>query len=220
MDAPGADVSQRRTPYNHTTFTEDQLASHTDPFLQFHAWFQEALKSIPEPQAMCVSTATPDGRPSSRMVLMKKYDQSGFRFFTNYLSRKGRELEANQNACVLFYWETLHRQVIIEGKVEKLTEEESREYFDSRPRQSQASACASMQSSVIDSREELEEKRRAVLEKYPEGTPIPKPDYWGGYLLVPKRFEFWHGQSTRLHDRIVFTREEQTGEWQQKRLSS
>ena len=220
MDAPAADVSQRRTPYNHTTFTEDQLASHTDPFLQFHAWFQEALKCIPEPQARCVCTATPDGRPSSRMVLMKKYDQSGFRFFTNYLSRKGRELEANPNACVLFYWETLHRQVIIEGKVEKLSEEESREYFDSRPRLSQASACASMQSSVIGSREELEEKRRAVLEKYPEETPIPKPDYWGGYLLVPKRFEFWHGQSSRLHDRIVFTKEEQTGEWQQKRLSS
>ena len=129
MDTAGADVSQLRTPYNHDTFTEDQLTSHTDPFLQFHAWFQEALKSTPEPQAMCVSTATRDGRPSSRMILMKKYDQSGFTFYTNYLSRKGQELEANPYACVLFYWEALHRQVRIEGRVEKLSEEESRGVF-------------------------------------------------------------------------------------------
>ncbi|XP_064389385.1 pyridoxine/pyridoxamine 5'-phosphate oxidase-like [Halichondria panicea] len=219
METTGADVSQLRTAYNVDTFTEDQLTSHTDPFQQFHSWFQEALESIPEPQAMCISTATRDGRPSSRMVLMKKYDQDGFRFYTNYLSRKGCELTDNPNACILFYWEKLHRQVRIEGKVQRLSEEESISYFSTRPRPSQASACASMQSTTVTSRRELEEKMQSILELYPKGTPIPKPDYWGGYVLVPDMFEFWHGQSSRLHDRIVFTKDEQTGIWERKRLS-
>ncbi len=219
MNTVGTDVSQLRTDYNKDTFTEDQLVSHTDPFLQFHAWFQEALKSIPEPQAMCISTATKDGRPSSRMVLMKKYDKDGFRFYTNYLSRKGRELTNNPNACILFYWESLHRQVRIEGTVKRLPQQDSEEYFTTRPRLSQASACASLQSSVVGSREELVAKREAILEQYPEGTSIPKPDFWGGFILVPIMFEFWHGQSSRLHDRIVFTKDDKTEIWDRKRLS-
>jgi len=217
MDAVASgDVSQRRTEYNTKAFTEDQLSSTTDPFKQFHVWFQEALSSIPEPQAVCVSTATKDGKPSSRMVLMKKYDESGFAFFTNYTSRKAQEIEANPNACMLFYWESLHRQVRIEGRIHRTSEAESAKYFSSRPRISQASACASNQSSEVESRQVLEDRQKEVLDKYPDS--IPKPDHWGGYVLEPSYFEFWIGQSSRLHDRITFTKQE-NGQWQRNRLA-
>lgn len=221
MDHEVVDVSQLRAPYHRDTFTEDQLASNNDPFVQFHSWFQEALSCdlVSEPHSMCLSTSTKDGKPSNRMVLMKMYDQGGLTFFTNYKSRKGRELEENPNACALFYWVPLHRQIKVEGKVIKLPEEDSTRYFNSRPRISQASASASLQSSVITSREELEERQQAVLQKYPEGVAIPRPENWGGYVLLPSLFEFWQGQSSRLHDRIVFTKDEQTGEWEQIRLA-
>ena len=221
MDLKVVDVSQLRTPYSQHTFTEDQLTSNCDPFVQFHSWLQEALTCdrISEAHSMCLSTSTKDGKPSNRMLLMKMYDQGGITFFSNYKSRKGLELEENPNACALFYWEPLHRQIRIEGKVVKLPEEDSTRYFNSRPRISQASASANLQSCVVASRDVLEENQRAVLQQYPEGVAIPRPENWGGYTLLPTLFEFWQGQSSRLHDRIVFTKDEQTGEWEQTRLA-
>ena len=212
------DVSQRRRPYSSTVFTEDQLVSQTDPFRQFHAWFQDVLDrpDVLEPQAVCLSTCTSDGKPSSRMVLMKRYSEDGFVFFSNHGSRKGIQLAENPNACLLFFWPSVHRQVRIEGTVGRLSEEESTAYFNSRPRSSQISAAVSPQSSVITGRTELERKHQELMESYPEGG-VPKPAAWGGYLLSPVMFEFWQGQSNRLHDRIVFSKE--SGLWTLKRLA-
>ena len=216
------DVSSERTPYSRKIFTEEQLVSRTNPLLQFQEWFKEAQKcdQIPEPNAMCLSTCTKDGKPSSRMVLMKTFTDAGFTFFTNYESRKARELEENPYAALLFYWPQLHYQVRIEGNIKRLPEEESAAYFSSRPKSSQASAVSSYQSHVISSREEMVAKQSALLEKYGgNGQVIPKPDYWGGYILSPTEFEFWLGQSNRLHDRIVFTKNADAGTWSIKRLS-
>lgn len=215
------DLSQRRSAYSSTTFTEDQLVSHTNPFVQFHAWFQEALKceAIVEPQAVCVSTCTKDGKPSSRVVLMKNYSDGGFIFYSNYNSRKGRELSENPLASMLFYWPPLYRQVRIEGEVHRIPDEDSIRYFHSRPYASQISAALSLQSQEIPSRDMLEQKHRELSEKYPaDGPPIPKPPEWGGYVLTPVLFEFWQGQSTRLHDRIVFQKDGNSEDWKLKRL--
>lgn len=213
------DISQLRTPYSTSFFTEDQLVSRTNPFKQFHAWFQLVLEcdQISEPNAVSISTATKDGRPSSRMVLMKSYSERGFTFFTNYRSRKGRELEENPNAALLFYWPPLHQQVRIEGTVQMLPEEESTEYFHSRPRESQISAVVSPQSEQIPNRGVLEAKHWELVEK--DDLPIPRPQNWGGYLLIPTLFEFWQGQSNRLHDRIVFMKDEGSETWTLKRLA-
>ena len=216
------DISQLRIPYSSTLFTEDQLVSRTNPLAQFHAWFQAALESdqIHEAPAVCLSTCSKEGKPSSRIVLMKSYTEHGFMFFTNYDSRKGKELAENPYASLLFFWPFLHRQVRIEGRVEKVPEEESRDYFNSRPLQSRISASISPQSSTVSSRAELEAKHKEFLEKYSdEGKVIPKPANWGGFLLVPSMFEFWQGQSNRLHDRIVFSRDSDSDSWTLKRLA-
>ena len=216
------DISQLRVPYSTTRFTEDQLVSRSDPFQQFHSWLQTALKcdEIKEATAICLSTSTSEGKPSSRMLLVKKYSERGFQFFTNYNSRKGRELTENPYASILFFWPPLHRQVRVEGRVERLSEEESAPYFHSRPHGSQISAAVSTQSAEIPSRDELERKHKELLEKYPdESMPVPKPPHWGGFLLVPSMFEFWQGQSNRLHDRIVFSRTEGSSTWTLKRLA-
>lgn len=215
-----ASISHRRASYSKNTFTEDQLISNSDPFRQFDSWFQEAVscESIAEAHSVCLSTSTKTGKPSSRMVLMKRYEDGQFTFFSNYNSRKGRELEENSNACILFYWPPLYRQVRVEGVVKKISEDASTSYFNSRPRVSQASASASLQSSIVSSRGELEKRQREILQKYPDNSPIPKPDYWGGYTLMPNLFEFWQGQTSRLHDRIVFEKDEKTGEWRHHRL--
>lgn len=216
------DISQRRTAYSSTVFTEDQLVSRTNPFVQFHAWFQEALncEAIVEPQAVCVSTCTKDGKPSSRVVLMKKYSDGGFVFYTNFNSRKGKELSENPLASMLFFWAPLSRQVRIEGKVDRLPDEDSMRYFHSRPRANQISAAISLQSQEISSRDIIEQEHQKLSEKYPsDGPAIPKPPEWGGYVLTPSMFEFWQGQSTRLHDRIVFEKDESSGEWDLKRLA-
>jgi len=215
------DVSQLRSAYSSTVFTEDQLVSHTNPFAQFHDWFQEALKckEIVEPQAVSVSTCTKDGKPSSRVVLMKSYTDKGFIFYTSYNSRKGRELTENPLAAMLFYWAPLYRQVRIEGKVDRIPEEDSTKYYHSRPHANQISAAIELQSQEIASRDVLEQKFQELLETYPaDGTPVPKPAEWGGYILTPVMFEFWQGQSTRLHDRIVFNKHESSGEWTVKRV--
>lgn len=222
MSRINVDLSNERAPYSRDTFTEEQLVSKTDPLLQFKVWFEEAKKCvhIQEANAVSLSTCSKEGKPSSRMVLIKTFTDAGFTFYTNYESRKGRELQENPNAALLFYWPQLHYQVRIEGTVKRLPEEESAAYFHSRPKVSQASAVASAQSTVISSRSEIVTKQQEQLDKYKDSDHvIPKPDYWGGYILTPSEFEFWQGQSNRLHDRIVFTKDAGTGNWSIKRLA-
>lgn len=175
-----------------------------DPFLQFLVWFEEAQQAqLLEFNAMALATASFEGRPSCRMVLLKQMDARGFAFFTNYDSRKGQDLACNPFACATFYWAVLERQVIIEGEIEKLTRQESESYFASRPRGSQLGTWASHQDQILQSREELEEIYRH-FEKMYEGKIIPIPPYWGGYRLLPNRFEFWQGRPNRLHDRFRY----------------
>ncbi|XP_062859146.1 pyridoxine-5'-phosphate oxidase isoform X2 [Trichomycterus rosablanca] len=188
------------------SFEEDHLKS-LDPIKQFGEWFEQATKcpEIGEANAMCIATATKDGKPSARMVLLKGYNSEGFRFFTNFESRKGKELESNPHACLMFYWEPLNRQVRIEGTVEKIPHQSSVEYFHSRPKSSQIGAVVSRQSSVIPNRQYLNEKNAELEEKHKD-SEVPMPDYWGGYIVRPFLIEFWQGQTNRLHDRIVFTK--------------
>lgn len=188
-----------------------------DPFTQFAQWFEEAKKTdIAYPEAMSAATATADGRPSVRMVLMKGFDERGFCFFTNYESRKGAELMENPRVALLFYWEPYERQVRIEGAVEKMSEEESYAYFSSRPRGSRIGAWASAQSAMIENREELEAQVRKYERAFP-GQDIQLPPFWGGYRCVPDAFEFWQGRLNRLHDRLSYIREEHG--WKLIRLS-
>eukprot|EP00794_Sanderia_malayensis_P002957 gene2957-3407_t len=178
-----------------------------EPITMFDTWFKLAKDcvDIVEANSMSLATVSSDCKPSVRIVLMKGYDRNGFRFFTNYESRKGKEMEQNPNVAILFYWEPLQRQVRVEGKVEKLPNEVSTEYFHSRPRNSQLGALASRQSEVIPNKEFVSNKFHELKNEY-EGKDIPKPDCWGGYILKPELFEFWAGGKGRMHDRIVFRR--------------
>ena len=176
-----------------------------DPFVQFERWFADArCCGLDYPEAMTLATATADGKPAARMVLCKGFDRAGFRFFTNYDSRKGQELEANARVALLFYWEPYERQVRIEGPVERLSAEESYAYFSSRPRGSRIGAWASAQSAPLASRAELEQAVKEVEQKF-KGQAVPLPPFWGGYRCIPESFEFWQGRLNRLHDRLCFT---------------
>lgn len=187
-----------------TLETLDEKLVDPDPIKQFQAWFNDAIAAkLPLPEAMNLATATPEGRPSSRMVLLKQVDEDGFVFFTNYHSAKAQQLESNPYAALVFYWPQLDRQVRIEGKVERTSAAESAEYFQTRPRESQIGAWASAQSSVIPGREMLEERARE-LEKYYRDREIECPGHWGGYRLRPRRIEFWKSRVGRLHDRILY----------------
>ncbi|XP_047465612.1 pyridoxine-5'-phosphate oxidase [Mugil cephalus] len=207
-DSAIMDLSNMRKKYkgDEECFEESQLAS-LDPIKQFGNWFDEATKcpEIGEANAMCIATATKDGRPSARMVLLKGYSNEGFRFFTNYESRKGSELETNPYACLVFYWEPLNRQIRIEGSVERIPYQSSCDYFHSRPKSSQIGAVVSRQSTPVPDRNYLRQKNAELEEKYKD-TDVPMPDYWGGYIVKPYLIEFWQGQTNRLHDRIVFTK--------------
>lgn len=189
-----------------------------DPMDQFTVWWNDAVKSeIEEVNAMTLATATRNGMPSARIVLLKGYDPTGFVFFTNYLSHKGKELEENPQACLVFFWKELERQVRIEGSVEKISEQESDNYFQSRPRGSRIGAWASPQSTVIPDREFIEKNSSDVEVKYADEA-VPRPPHWGGYLVRPECVEFWQGRSNRLHDRIRY-RKIETGNWAIERLA-
>ncbi|MBP7951133.1 MAG: pyridoxamine 5'-phosphate oxidase [Verrucomicrobiales bacterium] len=192
-----------------------------DPLVQFRKWFAEAKEAeILEPNAMVLATVDAAGRPASRTVLLKGIDARGFTFFTSYESRKGRELAANPRAAVTFLWLELQRQVNICGIVEFVSEAESDAYFQVRPQASQIGALASAQSSVIPSRHWIEERFAALQQQYPEGSRVPRPQYWGGYLLVPESIEFWQGRPSRLHDRILYQRDSKMESgWTMERLS-
>ena len=193
----------------------DERDLDRDPFRQFAVWFADAA-AVRVPEAMAIATATADGEPSLRMVLLKGFDEHGFVFFTGYASRKGRELDANPRAALLFYWDPLGRQVRVEGAVERVPGDESERYFHSRPRGAQIAALASRQSTVIGSRAELD-ARVAELERQLEGRDVPLPPQWGGFRLVPVAFEFWRHRENRLHDRLRYRRD--GGRWLIERLS-
>jgi pyridoxamine 5'-phosphate oxidase len=184
----------------------DEKTINRDPIAQFQAWFDDAIAAnLPLPEAMTLATATPDGKPSARMVLLKQVDEDGFVFFTNYHSAKAEELDANPYAALVFYWPRLDRQVRVEGSVIKISAQESREYFKTRPRESQIGAWASAQSEVIASREALEQRAQEVEEQYRD-REVDCPQFWGGYRLKPERIEFWKSRIGRLHDRILYQR--------------
>lgn len=205
-----------RKEYQRAFLTEETVLEN--PFHQFEAWLEEAFNDGNEyANAMVLSTVDEDMTPSSRVVLLRNISYGGFTFFTNYQSKKGFELEANNNASILFFWQDLERQVRVEGRVEKLPEKESDEYFESRPFESKVGALVSRQSHVIAGREELELAYENELKKYQEKR-VPRPTYWGGYVLKPNRFEFWQGRNNRLHDRIQYRPKQNTELWIKERL--
>ena len=182
----------------------DETLIDPDPIKQFQSWLNDAVAAqLPLPEAMTLATASPDGRPSARMVLLKQVDQDGFVFFTNYRSAKARQLDVNPYASLVFYWAQLERQVRVEGSVVRTSDEESREYFRTRPRESQIGAWASAQSETISGRDVLEERARALETLYLD-RDVDWPEHWGGYRLKPERIEFWKGRVGRLHDRILY----------------
>jgi pyridoxamine 5'-phosphate oxidase len=207
-------IADIRTDYTQADLSETD--TDADPIVQFSKWFAEALRAeVPEPNAMGVSTVGENGRPSSRILLIKDFDVRGFTWFTNYDSRKGVELDKNPYAALLFHWIALEREVRIEGRVEKVSAEESEQYFQSRPIKSRLSAIASAQSTLIADRAALEAQYANAEAQY--GDTTPRPEHWGGYRLKPDYVEFWQGRRSRLHDRIVYTLEND-GQWKRQRL--
>lgn len=195
---------------------EEQADSN--PFNQFYTWLKEALDSnVPQANAMTLATVNPERKPTARIVLLKNIDERGFIFFTNYESNKGKHLNQNPWVALILYWQPLERQIRIEGKVEKLSQEESDVYFKSRPRGSQLGANISPQSKVIKNREVLESELKEMEEKFANKS-ISRPDNWGGFRVIPSEMEFWQGRRNRLHDRLVYTLSDK-GEWLRQRLA-
>ncbi|MEY3322561.1 MAG: pyridoxamine 5-phosphate oxidase [Bacteroidota bacterium] len=203
---------------DYTTHSLDESQVDDDPVKQFAIWFEEAVKAmVPEPNAMTLATIQKSGKPAARVVLLKGLSENGFEFFTNYESAKATEMENNSFVAVVFNWLALQRQVRIEGKIEKLSKESNDRYFAQRPYLSQLGAIASPQSKKVPDRKFLETKFEELKRRYPEGNIVPRPDNWGGYVIIPSKIEFWQGRRSRLHDRIVY----ETGEngWIKERLA-
>ncbi|WP_346621634.1 pyridoxamine 5'-phosphate oxidase [Blastococcus montanus] len=212
------DVSRMRTDYTAGRLGEDDLAPTWAE--QFDRWFRDAVAAeLPEPNAVVVATADADGAPDARIVLMKGYDAAGFVFGTSYASAKGAQLAVNPRAALVFPWHPMQRQVRVAGRVERIGSTASDGLWDPRPRGAQLAAVASVQSTVVDSREELAERVRLLDAQTPEG-PVPRPEVWGGYRVVPERVEFWQGGGDRLHDRLRFVLDEaEGGGWLVQRLA-
>lgn len=212
-------IADLRKSYEKAELSED--ASDANPLKQFERWLNEAIQSeVPEPNAMTVATVASNLRPSTRVVLIKGYDEQGLVWYTNYDSRKGKELAGNPFASLQFHWVELERVVRIEGRVSKVSEQESDAYFHSRPLDSRIGAWASPQSQVIDSRTQLVTQAASYMAKF--GLKPPRPPHWGGYRLTPDRWEFWQGGVARLHDRLVYRLQDgglQNGDWTQERLA-
>lgn len=208
-------ISSIRKDYQLKSLSEKDVKG--DPFAQFSQWWDEAVASeIDEVNAMTLSTVTNAGRPSARIVLLKGFDSNGFVFFTNYESDKGEQLKANPYASLVFFWKELERQVRVEGIVVKVSDQESDDYFHSRPQGSQLGAIASPQSKIIEGRSIIEKNLENLHEQY-QGAVIPRPSHWGGYRVIPECIEFWQGRRSRLHDRIKYNKKEST--WEVVRLA-
>jgi pyridoxamine 5'-phosphate oxidase len=210
------DSLNRHEDYGQQSLDETHLSD--DPIKQFGEWLVEAEEnSIYEPNAFVLSTINENLTPSSRTVLLKGIDDEGFVFFTNFESRKGAAIENNPHVSAVFGWYAMYRQILIEGKVEKISDEESEEYFHSRPHQSQVAAWSSKQSAPIENRTKLDQQFDEALTRFKD-QGVPKPDYWGGYKIIPTRIEFWKGRSNRMHDRIAFSKENPDAAWKIQRL--
>lgn len=204
-----------RVIYGMNSFDEKSLKK--DPFEQFHIWLKEAMDSgLQEPNAMTLATVDQNGQPCARMVLLKELNDKGFVFYTNYKSNKSQQLQNNSQCALVFWWDKLERQVRIRGNAKKIDSGTSDDYFATRPRGSQIAAWASAQSSVIVSREALEEEFKSTEKRFADSS-IPRPKHWGGYVVIPDSIEFWQGRKNRLHDRLLFTRRENA--WQIRRLA-
>ena len=209
-------IAELREEYKQAALDLENL--HKDPFIQFENWFQQAMHAeLKEPNAMSLATANEQGMPSIRTVLLKYFDHQGFVFFTNYASRKSKDISENAHVALLFPWIDLERQLIIQGKAERISTTESLKYFSSRPKGSQIGAWVSPQSSVITSRSLLLTKFEEMKQKFQQGK-IPLPDFWGGFRVIPSRFEFWQGRPNRLHDRFQYKPEGEAG-WRIERLA-
>jgi pyridoxamine 5'-phosphate oxidase len=218
MLPPGSGWCVMIIPVEPSRHPLDEAHAPADPVVLFSRWMDDVVSAgLPEPTAMVLATVSPAGRPRGRTVLLKEHGPPGFVFYTNRTSAKGQHLAGNPYACLVFPWHPIQRQVIIEGRVEALSASESEPYFHSRAHGSQVGAWASRQSSVLPSRAELEARYQELAQRWPEGTAVPMPEFWGGYRVVPEVMEFWEGRPSRLHDRLRYRRER--GDWVLERLA-